>query len=89
MTTSKYIPMINEIMRDNPTIRLWDCAKGLSYDHGDEIDSIQKIKGEDWIALDQLYVNDDEIEDMNEIKLFTTNHSYKDVYDTLKKYTNK
>ena len=87
MTTSKYVPMINEIMRDNPTIRLWDCAKGLSYDSGDEIDSIQKIKGEDWIALDQLYVNDDEIEDMNEIKLFTTNHSYKDVYNALKKYT--
>jgi hypothetical protein len=86
MTTSKYVPMINEIMRDNPTIRLWDCAKGLSYDSGDEIDSIQKIKGEDWIGLEQLYVNDDEIEDMNEIKLFTTNHSYKDVYNTLKKY---
>ena len=88
MTTSKYVPMIREIMRDNPTIRLWDCAKGLSYDHGNEIeDTIQKVIDWDWIALDQLYVNGDEIEDMDMIKLFSTNHSYKDVYDTLKKYT--
>ena len=88
--TSKYVPMIREVMQKNPTIRLSDCATGFCYDHNVDIpDTIQKVIGWDWIALDQLYVNGDEIEDMDMIKLFTTNHSYKDVYDTLKKYIGK
>tara|TARA_R110000824_G_scaffold252628_1_gene441359 strand:- start:1176 stop:1463 length:288 start_codon:yes stop_codon:yes gene_type:complete len=90
--TSKYVPMIRELMQKNPTIRLWDCVEGDSFDHGLEIpDSIKKVvdypnEFNIWIELCQLYVVDDEIEDMNTIKMFSTNHSYKDVYDTLKKY---
>jgi hypothetical protein len=88
MKTSKYIPLIRDIMRENPTIRLWDMPEGDSYDHGLEIpDMIRKEDDMNWIELWQLHVKDGEIQDMNRIKEFTTNHSYKDIYETLKKYT--
>ena len=90
MRTSKYIPLIRDIMREHPTIRLWDMPEGESFDHGLEIpDTIRKEEGMHWIELWQLYVEDGEIQDMDEIKAFQTYHSYKDVYNTLKKYTDK
>lgn len=86
--TSKYVPMIREILNQNKDIRLVDVQHKITEYSSERTlpDSIKKEKDSDWISLERHFLHDGRVEDYDCLYVFDDTYSYKDVYDFLKKY---